>query len=176
MVRSKEIDKLAERLLINHGLLKAPVKISKLAKALGIHVEMQDLDNEVSGFLVRKNNRDIVGVNQSHPENRQRFTISHEIGHYMLHINQQSLFVDYYKGDKLFRKNINMANSIMERDANQFAASLLMPRKLIAEEIQKLPDNLDYEEKREKISRKFKVSEQAMDFRLKALGYYDYGF
>ncbi|WP_405384590.1 ImmA/IrrE family metallo-endopeptidase [Maribacter sp. LLG6340-A2] len=170
------IDRLAEQLLINHDLLKAPVKISKLAKSLGIRVEMQDLDDEVSGFLVRKNNQDIVGVNINHPENRQRFTISHEIGHYMLHINQQSLFVDYYKGDKLFRKNSTRENYLMERQANQFAASLLMPKKLIAEEILKLPEVLDYEVKKCQISLKFKVSEQAMDFRLKALGYYDYGF
>jgi Zn-dependent peptidase ImmA (M78 family) len=173
---NREIDRLTETLLINHALLKTPVKISKLAKSLGIQVEFQDLDDEVSGFLVRKNNNDIIGVNESHSETRQRFTISHEIGHYMLHIKHQSLFVDYYKGGKLFRKNSNKSNYNMEREANQFAASLLMPKKLVAKEIQKLSEDLDYETKCWKISKRFKVSEQAMDYRLKALGYYDYGF
>lgn len=176
MTTNRDIEKLSEALLINHGLLKTPVKTLKLAKSLGIQVELQDLDDEVSGFLVRKDNKDIIGVNVNHPENRKRFTISHEIGHYMLHIKQQSLFVDYYKGGKLFRKNSNKANYIMEREANQFAASLLMPKKLISKELQKLPDDLDYETKCKQISNRFKVSEQAMDFRLKALGYYDYGF
>lgn len=176
MISNRDIEKLTETLLINHGLLKTPVKTSKLAKSLGVRVEFQDLDDEVSGFLVRKNNVDIIGVNESHPETRQRFTVSHEIGHYMLHIKQQSLFVDYYKGGKLYRKNSNKVNYIMEREANQFAASLLMPKKLIAEEIQKLPDDLDYDAKCWRISNRFKVSEQAMDYRLKALGYYDYGF
>ncbi len=173
---NKEIEKLTETLLINHGLFKAPVKTSKLAKSLGIQVELQDLDDEVSGFLVQKNNKDIIGVNENHPISRQRFTISHEIGHYMLHIKHQSLFVDYHKGGKLFRKSSNETNYNWEREANRFAASLLMPNKLISEEIQKLPEDLDYDTKCWKLSNRFKVSEQAMDYRLMALGYSDYGY
>ena len=175
-MNSKQIEKLAENLLLNHDMFKKPVDTLKLAKSLGIKIDFQDLDDEVSGFLVRKGNKDIIGLNFNHPENRQRFTISHEIGHYMLHVEQQNLFVDYYKGDKLFRKNSSKVNYLMEKEANQFAASLLMPRKLIEVEIQKLKDDLSYQDKLSKLSFLFKVSEQAMDYRLKALGFYDYGF
>lgn len=176
MKNNNKIEKLAEELLIDHNLLNTPVDTFKLAKSLGIKIEFKDLEDEVSGFLVRKDNKDIIGVNQGHARTRQRFTVSHEIGHYMLHIKEQTLFVDYYKGDKLFRKNNHKVNYNMEREANQFAASLLMPKKLIEVEIQKLSDEIEYSIKKFQLSKLFKVSELAMDFRLKTLGYYDYGF
>lgn len=65
---------------------------------------------------------------------------------------------------------------MLEREANQFIASLLMPKELIEDCINNVSEDLTYNVQCDLISNKFKVSQQAMDYRLKALGYYDYGF
>ena len=175
-MKTSIIEKKSLNLLIDNGMLKRPIKVEKLAKSIGLKIDYQDVDDEVSGFLVLKDNKNIIGVNENHHAVRRRFTISHDLGHYMLHINEQALFVDYYKGNKLYRSTSKEYNYKMERQANQFAASLLMPELLISEEIEKLSESMNYDRKLEKLSKLFQVSAQAMDFRLKALGYYDYGF
>ncbi|WP_396632752.1 ImmA/IrrE family metallo-endopeptidase [Maribacter sp. R86514] len=171
---STTIEFKSNALLKEFGLFYVPVNVEKLTRKMGINIDEQDLDDDVSGFLVRKDGADIIGVNKYHPEVRKRFTISHEIGHFKLHV-ETPLFVDYYKGSKLNRKNSG-GDYKMEKEANAFAASLLMPKKLILSEITKLDDDMEYESKLYSLSKKFKVSTAAMDFRLKALGLYDYGF
>ena len=169
LIENKSIE-----LLNEFGLFKVPVNVVKLTRKMGITIEEQDLDDDVSGFLVRKDGADIIGINKYHPDVRQRFTISHEIGHYKLHV-ETPLFVDYYKGSKLNRKATG-GSLLMEKQANRFAACLLMPRKLVLEEISKLDEEMEYESKLYSLSKKFEVSTAAMDYRLKALGLYDYGF
>ncbi|MDY8136919.1 ImmA/IrrE family metallo-endopeptidase [Aquimarina sp. 2201CG5-10] len=185
MYTYKKIEQIANDVLINYSLMKAPVDLNKLAKKLKIIIEPQDLSDDISGFLLKKDNKTIIGLNKNHPEVRKRFTISHEIGHYKLHNVESPLFVDYfYRGsmlrtkesEKIYRSNHKSNNPLMEKQANFFAASILMPRKLIQDEIEKLNDNLTYDDKLYRLSDIFQVSTQAMDYRLKALGYYDYGF
>tara|TARA_R110002049_G_scaffold45305_8_gene132248 strand:- start:4193 stop:4714 length:522 start_codon:yes stop_codon:yes gene_type:complete len=168
------IEKKSIELLKELGLFKAPVNVVKLTEKIGVTIEEQDLDDDVSGFLVRKNGNDIIGVNKYHPEVRKRFTIAHEIGHFKLHV-ETPLFVDYYKGSKLNRKNSG-GDYLIEKQANAFAACLLMPKKLISIELSKLDEEMEYESKLYSLSKRFKVSTAAMDYRLKALGLYDYGF
>ena len=53
----------------------------------------------ISGVLVVEGKRGAVGYNPTHPLVRRRYTIAHEIGHYVMHVKssaQQSLFVDRY--------------------------------------------------------------------------------
>lgn len=170
----KNIKEQALEILTINNLLKVPVNVELLAKKLSIDIELKDLDNGVSGFLVRRNNNNIIGLNENHHPVRRRFTISHEIGHFILHINKP-LFVDYYKGSMLFRSNHSQDYEV-EKQANLFAACLLMPENLISSEMSRFSDFMDYESKLLELSTTFQVSEQAMDYRLKTLGYYDYGF
>eukprot|EP00919_Chromeraceae_sp_WS-2016_P063152 GHVR01149411.1.p1 GENE.GHVR01149411.1~~GHVR01149411.1.p1 ORF type:complete len:175 (-),score=21.21 GHVR01149411.1:145-669(-) len=174
-MNNSQIEKKAEAVILDTVSLKAPVDVYEIASIMDIDIVNQDLDDDISGFLVRKNGKNVIGLNQNQHEVRQRFTISHELGHYYLHINQH-LFVDYYKGSKLFRGNNQSYDYNMEREANAFAAALLMPKKLIKQELKSISEELSYEEKLEIMGSVFKVSKQAMDYRLKTLGYYDYGF
>jgi Zn-dependent peptidase ImmA (M78 family) len=169
------IEKKTELLLKKYGLFKAPVDVVKLAGKLGVIIELKNLDDNVSGFLVKKEDKSVIGVNQNHHEVRQRFTIAHEVGHFTLH-SETPLFVDDYKGSILYRANNKSQDHKREREANMFAAALLMPNALISDELKKIPYDLTYENKLSLISNTFKVSQQAMDYRLKALGYYEYGF
>ena len=65
-----------------------------------------------------------------------RFTIAHELAHYILHTKETKLFVDK---QVLYRDGKSSTGEILqEREANAFAASLIMPGKLITEEVEKL--------------------------------------
>lgn len=184
MINYGKIENKSKDILNDFDLMKVPIDVESLSTKLNILIEEQNLDNDISGFLVKKKNKNIIGLNIMHPEVRQRFTIAHEIGHLTLH-TETSLFVDYYKGSMLFQKENkklyrkdkgNYNNYNQEKEANAFAASLLMPKVLIRKELNKLNNDFDYEDIVNKFSRRFKVSSQAMDYRLKSLGYYDYGF
>ena len=106
----------------------APVKVVAIAHALGLKVyETPSMDKNISGMI--KKDAKIGGdsgyaiyVNAGHAEVRRRFTIAHEIGHYVLH---KSLIGDGIIEDALLRAD-GLSNSV-ERQANSFSADLLMP-------------------------------------------------
>lgn len=67
----------------------------------------------------------IAYANSVTSQGRKNFTIAHELGHYLVHRKK------YPKGIKCKRDDIDRWDSEyskVEREANQFAASLLMPR------------------------------------------------
>ncbi len=128
-----------------------PVLIEKIVQKLKIKIIPFSFDKRISGVLKREGR--VIGINKSHHPLRQRFSIGHELGHYLLgheiEPNQKDI-VD---------ENFNENNTI-EREANLFASFLLMPEKWIKESVEK--NGVDIE----KLARKFEVSEQAMTIRL----------
>ena len=72
--------------------------------------------------LVRKGDIGIISVNSIIPEEgRKRFAIAHEIGHFMLHTGTQLILCS--EDDMHVWKE----SKAQEMEANEFAASLLMP-------------------------------------------------
>lgn len=164
------IEEKAEEVLNENHFFKPGFDVKKLSKKLNVDVIAKKLDNDVSGLFVRIDNKPIISYNISETnKSRQRFTIAHELGHYLLHSNGKPLFID--KTQKVMFRNSasSSGEQLQEREANHFAAALLMPKKLIQTEINTAPDNLDSPIKY--LAKKFKVSEQAMTFRLANLGY-----
>ncbi len=185
MSKFNQIEITATKTLIDFDLLKAPINLKLLAKKLKITIKEQDLDGDISGFLLKDKGKATVGLNMYHADVRKRFTLAHEIGHFKLHEIDSPIFVDYsYKGsmlrskesNKIYRRTNNEVNPTMEKEANFFAANLLMPKILVKREIENINNNLDYDNKVSKLAEVFEVSTQAMDYRLKFLGYFDYGF
>jgi Zn-dependent peptidase ImmA (M78 family) len=85
------------------------------------------------GALVRRPGeaRGIIAVRETIPEPvSKRFTIAHEIGHYVLPGHDVDCSVCTEKDVSLLRKNV----AEFEREANQFAAELLLP----AEQVKKI--------------------------------------
>lgn len=113
----------------------------------------------MSGYLERRGERWIMGVNAFHHRVRQRFTMAHELGHFALHRN------DYSRFDDVTFSRRNSDPSRMERDADQFAADLLMPEVQVRAEIGKGIRGLN------DLARQFDVSSLAMRYRLESLGY-----
>lgn len=172
-VRRKHIRNVAGRLLEAHGVESAPVEVAQIASALGIRVQFEPTEDELSGFLLRDLNRQkaIIGVNERHPENRRRFTIAHELGHYLLH-EQEKLHVDRRFQINLRDENSSKGESEEEKEANLFAAELLMPVQFIGRDLAEV-GALDLEDDTVvgKLAEEYRVSVQAMTFRLAYLGY-----
>lgn len=172
-IRRKHIRSLVGRTLEAHAIESPPVAVERIAAALGICVQYEPAENELSGFLLRDfiHRKAIIGVNDLHPENRQRFTIAHELGHYLLH-EQEKLHVDRRFQIQLRDGNSSKGESEEEKEANLFAAELLMPASFIQQDLAGV-EGLDLEDDAAiaDLAKKYGVSTQAMTFRLAYLGY-----
>lgn len=159
-----------EKALEIHTLykLKFPVNLESLCHELNLKLQYLPMEDVVSGMIVMHSGQGDIVVNKLQHPNRQRFTISHEIGHFILHSGKQSEYVD-----KLTRHRHagTYEQPTEEVEANQFAAELLMPRF----EIEKLVDEREiwlFDDVVIKLlAEHFGVSAQAMTIRLKSLGY-----
>ena len=72
------------RLLKERGVDSVPVKVQSLAQAEGLEVVNLEMKADVSGALIKGVKGAAIAVNASHAPTRQRFTIAHELGHYLL--------------------------------------------------------------------------------------------
>lgn len=105
----------------------APVDVRALAEALNLRVREEDM-GEDSGKIEQDWMGDfVVTVNRRHSETRKRFTIAHEIAHYVLHRDKIG---DGIVDDALYRSERGGA---IERQANNYGASILMPAPLVGE-------------------------------------------
>ncbi|MFI6940372.1 ImmA/IrrE family metallo-endopeptidase [Streptomyces sp. NPDC050418] len=163
----------AARLLAEAGVTSAPVEVEHLAALLGAVVSRSSFkDGDVSGMLVRQGGHPpVIGVNDTHSANRQRFTIAHELGHLVLHPGRE-VVLDRPVRVNLRDKTSSMASDREEIEANSFAASLLMPADLVRAELGQLsaPVRQDPDLCTEELARIFAVSPSAMGFRLINLG------
>jgi Zn-dependent peptidase ImmA (M78 family) len=175
-VRRKFIRELAEKLLEEHCPNGAPVDVQRIAESLGIEVKREPVDDDLSGFLYREPNTGhaVIGVNANHHENRRTFTIAHELGHFLLHESETVHLDSRSSGYTLQLRSPESATgeNINEREANLFAAELLMPAKLLEKELRKKDlDLLEDESVLKALAKKCRVSVQALTIRLHNLGY-----
>lgn len=164
----KEVENLVNRVLRQSGIEDIPIPIEEIARLRGLQVRPYDLGKDVSGVLVINKGRGTIGYNLSDPPVRQRFTIAHELGHFELHGKNGELFVDTTKHySVLFRDQSSSTGEIQsEREANAFAAALLMPEKFLQREISKHNFDLTDENALKLLAHRFNVSTQAMTFRI----------
>lgn len=143
-------------------LEKIPVPIGALAKDLGLEVKSVALEPTISGEI-RPSGTSASGykirVNRHEKKPRQRYTIAHEIAHYLLH---EDLIGQGIADNVLYRSSLS--NEI-EREANRLAADLVMPRDAVAAELEKW-GGVPNEEIADILAKKFEVSLPAMKIRL----------
>ena len=155
----------ARRLISQYDLSKPPINVSELAARLGIKVQLENFPNDVSGALYRGKDKSVIAVNARHGESRQRFTIAHELGHFMLHHDSPAHYDQERQVGLHFRaKATGTAWDSKEIEANRFAAELLMPRKLL---IARVGDSADFDAAQ--LAKEFEVSPEAMTYRLAEL-------
>lgn len=139
-----------------------PVRLAELARQLGLTVRAATLPPGISGEIrpdPAAPGRYIIRVNRHDSTERQRFTVAHEIGHYLLHRDQIGNGIT---DDVLFRSRLTDRR---EAEANRIAADLLMPDHLINQALDRakligVDDVVDY------LARQFEVSDAAMKIRL----------
>ena len=173
----KEIENRAYELLTKFDVASYPIPIEDLARSLGIRVHYEPFDGDLSGILLRDEDRTIIGINSRHASVRQRFTVAHELGHFLLHAGNK------VHVDREFRVNFRdvthtTGSAGEEMEANRFAAAILMPESLMREAFRRktsngfdpLGDDDEAVEFIQKLAREFKVSYQALLIRLGELG------
>ena len=144
-----------------------PLPMDAVAHELGIQVKYSRL-KDVSGIIQRQDNgKYLIEVNSQDTDQQRRFTIAHEIGHYILHKDivdktPMSRGGNGITDDEHYRSSLGID---MEIEANQFAAELLMPADMIRDTIK------EHKERGDKITIKtladiFNVSYTAMRIRL----------
>lgn len=148
-----------------HIRLGPPIKVGKLAEALGLRVTRSPaLQARISG-LIRPAGDTPSGfeilVNKYEPLERQRFTVAHEIGHFLLHKNEIGAGVI---DSIMYRSSLS---SRKEVEANRIAALILMPATAVSERLLEL-GGLDEPGAIEELAEVFRVSEPAMRIRLGA--------
>ncbi|MEO1208853.1 MAG: ImmA/IrrE family metallo-endopeptidase [Cyanobacteria bacterium J06638_20] len=140
-IRRKFIRATAEKLLNDTDSLVAPINVYKIAEDLGISVIKKSANADLLGFLLRdkESSKVTIGINPKHGEARCRFTVAHELGHFLLH-EGEVVHMDKAGSAQGFYLNPASDGSALDpkqEEANLFAEELLMPAKLIERDISK---------------------------------------
>jgi Zn-dependent peptidase ImmA (M78 family) len=172
-LKFKRVTEVAYEVLYKADIAKAPVDLEKILNITGVTAEEADLGPDVSGLLAIHNGHGMIAYSAEQSNQRQRFTIAHELGHFLLHKpdSEDTVFVDKdfivkYRSNKAYTE-IELRQ---EQEANAFAASLLMPKDLLFEELSK--ENIRSMSESaliDELARTFDVSVPAMTFRLSNL-------
>ena len=72
----------------------APVNVHLIAEKLGIKLKIAFLAKGISGMLEKLGESFLITLNETDSFTRQRFTLAHELGHYMLHRDLDGSGVD----------------------------------------------------------------------------------
>lgn len=175
--RRKELEAISSQILFNNDMYKIPVNLLKIASNYGIIVydaDFQKLGNEnVSGAIRYVDGKFSILLNKNEPEERRRFTLAHELGHFFL--DNEVLKSSKIHVDTLYRSSprssyvsqeLNQevqAKLTSENEIDYFAGALLMNEMVLRKVF-------EVEQSTEKLAKIFKVSNSAMTVRLDILG------
>ncbi|WP_426264083.1 ImmA/IrrE family metallo-endopeptidase [Sphingomonas sp. PWP1-2] len=138
---------------------QTPVKVGALATALGLRVVIATLPVNISGLIQPDGDGFVIKINRFESKERQRFTIAHEIAHYLIHRDRiNSGIVD----SVLYRSTLS---SRMEAEANRLAADIVMPSQAVSVAMAKHAKNLN-DDSISQLAEEFGVSKQAMSIRV----------
>ena len=170
-MRRNDIERAAQKLLEANEVTRAPIPVQELANTLNIDVRYSEASEDVSGALIRDADSAVIAVNSAQHENRQRFTIAHELGHFLLHRGTKLHFDDDFRID--YRNATSSdATKKEEIEANGFAAALLMPERILTRDWKRLaPDNKTTPDAVHTLATRYRVSQRAMELRLVNLGF-----
>ena len=133
----------AQKLIDKFEIKKLPVDPFHIAQRLNIstHAKPPGQKGGVSGALIRSGNNFGILYSTNIPNiGYQRFTVAHEIGHFVLegHID----YLQLLDGDTHYSKP-GFYGDKYEREADYFAASLLMPEPLFTQAMSANKDGMD---------------------------------
>ncbi len=152
---SSHIRRQAARLLDSAGISREPVSLRDVVSALNLELVQKTREPfSCEAALQPLGDSHAIVLNGAGDERRRRFTIAHEIGHFVLHPGRCRP-----ERDGL----VNEAMRVEEREADAFAADLLMPEHLVRQAVQEQGDDPTL------LADRFQVSAKAMQVRLRRL-------
>ena len=151
--------------LATYAADEIPVPVESIAEdLLGLRIEERDL-GDCSGMLVPAERLIVVNAAEAMsgetPTRRHRFTIAHELGHWICHAHD-SLGEEqptYCRSQDISQDT----DRDLEREANVFGAELLMPEAAVREAWAAFPDTAE-------VAARFEVSALAAHWRLYSFG------
>lgn len=165
----ERIEKSVEQMKLDTGLSYPENGLLDIANALGIEVVSANLPDfngkKVKGYIKWLNNASNnekspyiakISLNSNQSDTVKNFTLAHEIGHFLLHKNEDSFRIDLQD----YSEEGDPENQ--ETEANFFAGTLLMPKG-------KLLIALQNAKSLDEVARLFAVSRPAVEARLKWL-------
>jgi IrrE N-terminal-like domain len=147
----------AEKLLAKAGIGSAPVDLSKVI-SLWPNLFLVEEDLEGSGYLlsVGELGAEIL-VNKADREERKRFTVAHELGHWVLGLSSKRKMGH-------FSQPKHVRYTQIEKWCDSFATNLLMPEAIVRSSLNQTDPMLVIDAIARAASR-FKVSEEAFYIR-----------
>jgi Zn-dependent peptidase ImmA (M78 family) len=165
---SRDPEKRARQVLTELAITRYPVDVDHIARTKGIAVHFLPLEEDLSGMIFTKKAATIIVVNSLHHANRQRFTLAHELGHFELHMTEIGSGVHVDKRFLAFARNAksSMGWDRREIEANRFARELLVPHRMLLEELHDRVVDAEDERLITEMAGRFQVSRQMMTFRI----------
>ncbi|MFG1483487.1 ImmA/IrrE family metallo-endopeptidase [Halobacteriovorax sp. HFRX-2_2] len=160
MNRCKEWNRLTQEqkdIILKHQE-SFPIKLGALAKDFGLIVKSSTLRPGISGFIKDNGGEVIIKISRHDSKERQRFTLAHEIAHFLLHKEEIKGGIE---DTMLYRSNVS---SELEVEANKLAADIVMPFSLIHKV--KFSSEITFEEKVEKVASLAQLSTAAVKIRI----------
>ena len=149
---------------IDQYLSESPINIEAIIREFDIELNKKaNLGDDVSGQIeLLGEGQYKISVNKKDHYFRQRFTMAHELGHYIFH---RHLLGDGVDDSRMYRttSNSNFHNQIgpkQEAEANEFAAKILMPFDALLKDYNSMEQNVN------EVAKKWQVSPQALKIRL----------
>jgi hypothetical protein len=151
-----------EAAMVQRYLNTFPVKVGELAEELGLKVVRAPLQPKISGLIQPSPDARSgfqIKVNKYEVPERQRFTVAHEIAHFLLHRGDIGAGV---VDSIMYRSSLT---SRKETEANRLAAEIIMPANEVARELRRL-GGVRTDSVAEELAAIFRVSVPAMKVRL----------
>lgn len=170
----QEIEQRVNDLLAEHGVDSVPVPVEVIARQRGLPIVEVEMEAGVSGALIRSGSVQGIAVNASQAPVRKRFTIAHELAHFVLdHVDKDHLDWQF----TVIRRDgrSSEAEDDQEIAANSFAANLLMPKQYLRQDVEahvRFDGEIQLDDSDVLLlAKKYKVSGDAMRYRLQNLGF-----
>ena len=128
----KKVERAVLKILKENSIIDPPIRLSEIIDNCRLGLKITNFGDKyrrnVSGFL--DTNQNIIYVNHHEPIERQRFTIAHELGHWVLH--HEIIEKDPSQYEVLMRRPLAKEDlDYLDKEANCFASNLLVPKHLL---------------------------------------------
>jgi len=163
----KKAEASALKVLEENFITSWPVPVEELIEFQGLGLILSEFtDGEISGVIDL--NKKYLYINSSDSSQRQRFTIAHELGHWILHRPELAANEEIAV---LYRRPLGtVENNVLEQEANCFAANLLVPEVMLRRAIKQVNDKSGNEASDAHLAKIFNVSRSVIGYRKKFLG------